>query len=137
MALIIGFALVAAMGGVHHAGLLAIERLAPSPRIRPNLSLLATFLGLLTLHTAEILAYAGAYALLLEVPGMGALGGDFGGTWGDYVHFSGISFSTLGLSGIEAQGPIRLVGMMQSLGGFMVLTWSATFIYSMWEQIRD
>lgn len=53
------------------------------------------------------------------------------------IYFSGINFTTLGYTQIEAMGPIRLINMMQSLGGFMILTWSATFIYSVWKKALD
>lgn len=50
------------------------------------------------------------------------------------IYVSGISFATLGYTQIETSGPIRIINMMQALGGFMALTWSATFLYSVCEQ---
>ncbi|MBB4001253.1 ion channel [Aurantimonas endophytica] len=132
MALLIGLMLVSLLGIVHHNALRVLDRLTGRDLVRPNVTVISIFLGLLVIHTCEILLYAGAYAVLLAWPEMGALAGDFDADWESLVYFSGINFTTLGYTQIEAQGPIRLVSMMQSLGGFMILTWSATFIYSAW-----
>ena len=129
-----GFLLVALLGVFHHWCLRALDHVTGSDDTKPNLTLLLVFVGLLATHTLEILLFALAYWLLLWWPQMGALTGSFDGSWSDLVYFSGINFVTLGYTQIETNGPIRIVNMMQALGGFMVLTWSATFIYSAWER---
>ena len=58
-------------------------------------------------------------------------------SWTGLIYFSGINFTSLGYTQIEAAGPLRLINMMQSLGGFMILTWSATFSYSIWSKALD
>ncbi len=134
MALLIGFVLVALLGLFHHVCLRGLDRLTGRDRSWPNATLISIFIGLLTIHLAEILLFALAYGILLRWPAMGALAGEFEQSWEGLVYFSGINFATLGYTQIETSGPIRLVSMMQSLGGFMVLTWSATFIYSSWAK---
>jgi len=133
MALLVGFLLVAVLGAFHHGCLRALDYLTGDDHDRPNWTVIGTFLGLLAIHTLEILLFAGAYALLLAWPDAGRLAGEHAETWNGLIYFSGINFVTLGYTQIQAEGPIRVVNMMQSLGGFMVLTWSATFIYSTWE----
>lgn len=34
----------------------------------------------------------------------------------------------------QTNGSIRIINLMQSLGGFTVLTWSATFLYAICER---
>ncbi len=63
----------------------------------------------------------------------GTFSGAYTGSVADLIYFSGRTFVTLGFTQMETSGSIRLVAMMQSLGGFMILTWSATFIYSVWQ----
>lgn len=134
MALIIGTALVLLLGAGHYLGLMAIRAVTPGRGRRPHLSIMTLFTGLVLLHLAEILAFAGVYRVLM-------LGGWFGdldrladAPWVDLVYFSGMNFVTLGYTEIRTDGTIKLISMMQSLGGFMILTWSATFIYSVWGQ---
>ncbi|SER64813.1 Ion channel [Tranquillimonas rosea] len=137
MGLIVGFILVAVMGVIHHFGLRALERISGYDKWQPNRTILTVFMGLLVLHTAEILLWAVAYLALQSDPlrpVFGQLIQTGGRTFGDLVYFSGMSFVTLGYTEMKSAGAIRLVGLMQSLGGFMVLTWSATYIYSAWQR---
>ncbi|HEV7277886.1 MAG TPA: ion channel [Devosiaceae bacterium] len=133
MALLIGLVLVAALGVGHHYGLLAVRAVQPAADDKPQAAIMIAFLGLLALHTIEILAFAAAYRVLLDWGAVGTLGGGYDDSWSGLIYFSGINFATLGYTQIEASGPIRMINMMQSLGGFMVLTWSATFLYSVSE----
>ena len=138
MALLLGFVLVAVLGIEHHYGLLAVRAVMPNSIARPQAAIMAAFLGLLALHTLEILAFAVVYRGLLVWGALGDLGGADVESWGGLIYFSGINFATLGYTQIETNGPIRMINMMQSLGGFMVLTWSATFLYSVCERVwRD
>jgi len=134
MALLLGILLVAALGIAHQYGLLAVRWLKPDSKSRPQTAITVAFLGLLVLHTLEILAFAAAYKLLLASGMPGDLGGSHDTTWGGLIYFSGINFTTLGYTQIESTGPLRMINMMQSLGGFMVLTWSATFLYTVSER---
>lgn len=130
MSLLFGFALVSILGIAHHYGLMAIRAVKPDVRDNKKIAIMVVFIGLLALHTLEILAFAAVYRALLEWGTFGSLGGTFDGSWNGLIYFSGINFATLGYTQIETSGAIRIINMMQSLGGFMVLTWSATFLYS-------
>lgn len=113
-----------------------MERRRPGGRHRHGpLGLLLTFWGLALLHIIEIGIAAFVVATLLEDPANGMLIDGMNGTdAADHLYFAGISFSTLGYTGMEAHGPIRLMVMMVSLSGFMLITWSATFIYMIWGE---
>lgn len=138
MALLTGFIMVALLGVFHHFGILGVRQMMPRIEHKAHRAILTAFLGLLTLHTLEILAWAGAYAVMLKGGWFGTLGGSFSGSFSDLVYFSGMNFVTLGFTQLTTAGSIRMIGMMQSLGGFMVLTWSATFIYSVWQDaVKD
>jgi len=134
MALLTGFLLVAGLGFFHHFGILGVQLLVSRRPHETHRAILKAFFGLLILHTAEIVAFAGVYWLLLDAGWFGTLGGTFSENFGDLIYFSGINFVTLGYTQLTTEGSIRMISMMQSLGGFMVLTWSATFIYSVWQE---
>jgi len=134
-ALLAGIVLVAALGVFHHVALRALRGLSRPVESRANRSILTAFIGLLVIHTVEILAFALAFHVLLAIPDIGSLSVEQGRiSWDDLLYFSGINFTTVGYTSIDATGPFRLIAMMQSLGGFMVLTWSATFLYSVWRE---
>ncbi|MEQ3624207.1 MAG: ion channel [Celeribacter sp.] len=133
-ALFVGVALVALLGVLHHFGVSSLRRVWPHPERSANMAILGSFMCLMALHLIEILLFAGAYRVLLTWPDFGSFSGDFDGSWTDLIYYSGINYTTLGFTGIDTVGPIKLVSMMQSLGGFMVLTWSATIIYAICSQ---
>lgn len=135
MALLIGFGLVVLLGIGHHLALIGLRGVTARARERPHGAIISVFVGLVAIHLTEILLFAGAYHILLSWDSMGALTGLEG--WQDLVYFSGINFTTLGYTKIEIHGPIRLVSMMHSLGGFMILTWSAAFLYTVWKRAQE
>lgn len=125
-------------GILHMAGLELIRKLKPAQENHRHLGLLCTFWGLAFLHLVEIALGAGLLAFLLSQQGYGSLSSGFGSDVVDYVYFAGATFSTLGYTQLEAHGAIRLLVMILSLSGFMLITWSATFIYTIWgESFRD
>jgi hypothetical protein len=134
LALLVGFILAALLGIFHHGCLRGLDSMTGHDKSRPQATLMGVFVGLLAIHTLEILLFAVIYGALHEWLWLGRLTGEFSDSWEGLIYFSGINFVTLGYTEIKTEGPIRLVSMMQSLGGFGVLTWSATFIYSAWEK---
>lgn len=133
-----GLLLIMAYGAIHVGGLGAIRRLKPSQEDHRYLGLLATFWGLALLHLLEIAIGALVLALVLSGEGTGSLSEGFGSTAADFLYLAGTSFGTLGYTQLDATGPIRLLIMVLSLSGFMLITWSATFIYTIWgESFRE
>lgn len=137
MALLTGFLLAAALGIFHHFAILFIRLFTPHLGEQKHRGILTAFLGLLTVHTIEIIAYAAAYKVMIDAGWWGSLTGDFDGSFYDLIYFSGINFATLGYAQVSTDGAIRMVAMMQALGGFMVITWSATFIYTICQDVMD
>ncbi len=129
--LTVGFLLVALLGAFHHLGLHLLSTVLGETRTRRTL--FGAFIGLLAVHTLEIIGFAYAYRGLLIWDGMGQIEGVVPGDISELVYFSGTAFSTLGYPHLVSDGAIRMVSMMQSLGGFMVLTWSASFLYALWN----
>jgi hypothetical protein len=134
MGLLIGLLLAALTGIYHHTGLRLLDRLTGKDKRQPNVTVMAIFIGLLVLHTSEIFGWAYAYSALHNHGALGDLSGNFDGSWQDYVYYSGINYITVGYTQIESSGDLRLVSMMEALLGFMIITWSATFIYSAWQK---
>jgi hypothetical protein len=131
-----GAMLLFAYGFIHLVGLEFMKWARPSSEKHEFLGLLLTFWGLAMLHLIEIGIAAAVLAQLLKVPGYGSITDGFGSDAADYLYFAGIAFSTLGYTQLEAHGAIRLMVMMISLSGFMLITWSATFIYTIWGETR-
>lgn len=133
-----GIGLLFFYGALHFVGLELLRRAKPQHDKHRYLGVLTTFWGLALLHLVEIALAALVLAFLLASEGYGSLSHGFGSTAADYLYFAGVSFATLGYTQLEAHGSIRLFVMTLSLSGFMLITWSATFIYTIWgESFRD
>ena len=133
-----GIGLLFLYGVLHMTGLELIRRAKPRQEKHRYLGLLFTFWGLAMLHLLEIALAAVVFAFLVSQSGNGSLSESLGSTAADYLYFAGVSFATLGYTQLEAHGAIRLLVMTVSLSGFMLITWSATFIYTIWgESFRE
>lgn len=124
-----GFGLAAAFGIGHHFALTGILKLAPHHGRHPKSVVVVTFVSLLALHTAEFTALAGLNHWLFGPIFPDAFDGpvpDFA----DTLYVTGIAFTTLGYASLDAVGAFRILLLFQSLLGFMLLTWSATFLFS-------
>jgi len=97
-------------------------------------------LSLLTLATVEIWLFGLGYYWLLADPAVGALHGP--GVQPDklvdYVYFSAVIYSTLGLGDLIPSGSIRFLVGTQALVGFTLISWSAAFTFLEMERFwRD
>ena len=140
MAMLVGTCAAVLMGTVHHYALSGILRFSPHRSEGSGLRIILTFSALLLLHVLELFTLAVFNAMVVE----SVLPQSFGNSpplFEDILYVTGISFSTLGYSSLEVAGPFRLLLMLQSLLGFMLLTWSATFLYSacqqVWQKAKD
>jgi voltage-gated potassium channel len=126
--LIAGVALAVFSALVHALGLLGLLywQARRWPKIEENFGprrnlpvFLTLFCVILALHVTEIFLWAGFY------------------WWRDFfpdletsVYFSASSYSTAGYSDIVLSGSWRLVGVLESLTGLLLLGWSAAFFFS-------
>ena len=131
------------LGAAHYFGLLALTRgLGIGGRAarggHRSWLVLVTFLGLALLHMIEVAALGALIARLEALFWSGGIGPEIAGGE-DYLFLALLAFSTVGY-GFEAaavEGPIRIVIGAIALGGFMVITWSATFLYDVSRKVTD
>ncbi len=129
-----GLVLLFASAPWHLGGLLLIKRIKPSGGNNGFLAILLTFWSLMLLHLSEIAIAAGMYWLVMLAPDAGTITHATGSEMAALLYFSGVTFATLGFTSQHAEGPIRMLVMLEALGGFMLITWSATFVYSIWSE---
>jgi hypothetical protein len=66
---------------------------------------------------------------------LGALTGLPATTLPDFVYFSAVTYATVGFGDVVPIGAIRFLAGMESLTGFVMITWSAS--YTFLEMQRD
>lgn len=120
---------------VHYRGLLGLgrhfNRVGATDQGRPlrERTVLKVVAALFVLHVLEIGVFALVYWGLLVLPGTGAIEGtDRLGPF-DALYFSAVSFTTVGFGGLKPLGAIRFVAAAEALIGFMLITWSASFMF--------
>jgi hypothetical protein len=82
---------------------------------------------LLGLHVAEVWLFGFGYLLLVN-GSLSELRGTSGGLL-DFVYFSAVVYTTLGLGDIIPSGAIRFMTGTEALTGFVLITWSASFTF--------
>lgn len=113
----------------HHEALRITRWLLPDRKDHERLRILVAFAGVLSAHLVSIFLFAFTYAYLHSVQALGGLAGELEGGFGDYVYFSMMSFTTLGVGDVYATGPLRIIAGFQALNGFVLIGWSASFAY--------
>ncbi len=105
------------------SGFLRQVHLPPRPRI------LLLIFSILAIHVVEIWIFGGAFYGLAAGKGHGALLAAHPVEFLDYIYFSAVCFTTLGLGDEVPVGAIRFLAGTEALAGFVLLTWSASFTF--------
>lgn len=91
----------------------------------------AVLVALFMIHLVEIMWFTCGFYFARDVLGIGGFSKEFAGSFEDYFYFSTVSYSTLGLSAFNPEGGLKIITGLESLTGFVMLTWSATFFYNL------
>jgi len=103
-------------------------------RDRPTL--LVVMFGLLVAHVAEVWVFGAAMWLLVRLCELSNLSGEvLTGGFLDYQYFSLANYTTVGWGDITAKGPLRFLAGMESLIGFLLITWSASFTFLVMDRM--
>lgn len=124
-------ALIVAAAVLTHFEMLHRLRLAvPRIPVPPRMRVLLALLGALAAHVVEVMLFAVSYLVFLQIDGYGSLtGSTTDNTWLDCVYFSFITYTTVGIGDIEPLGRIRFLVGLESLTGFVLISWTASFMF--------
>ena len=120
---------------IHYEGLQLISKILARWNLGGRRAIVLAILSLFALHTVEVWLYAAAYLVASALPPGGGFGGEFAGHWNDYLYFSAVSYTSLGLGDVYPQGGMRLIAGVEALNGLMLIAWSASFSYLMMERL--
>lgn len=127
---ILNGALIALAVFIHYETLYTLASFLPKlSRIPPRYRVLLGVFAILIAHAVEIWVFALGYFAMVNL-GMGNL---FGMTTpdllGDCVYLSWIAFTTVGFGDVAANGDLRFLPGLEALTGFVLITWSASFLF--------
>jgi hypothetical protein len=114
---------------VHFMALWSITYLLQRRLLVPAFRVGAAVYLLLLAHLLEVVLFGASFYLAVEYLGIGSLKGEFGGDFREYIYFSLVSYTSLGLGDVYPHGPIRLITGIEALTGLMMIGWSASFTY--------
>ena len=77
------------------------------------------------------------YYFMINSGVFGSLHGNFNNTLLDCTYFSFTNYSALGVSDVEPIGHIRFLVGLEALIGFVLITWTASFILVEMQKVRE
>ncbi len=114
---------------LHYEVLQRLNRRMPDWSLSRHPRVLVMMFCILAVHIVEIWLFALGIFLAVRVPGLGQLVGVEQLRFLDFVYVSATTYSTLGYGDLVPSGALRLVFGTESLVGFLMITWSASFAY--------
>lgn len=125
---------------IHYEVLRGTSLLIPRLPVRPRARILVVIAGVFLAHFIEVALYALAYYGMHSHLQLGRIDGQFSGSALDFFYFSITCYTTLGVGDLFPHGPLRIIAGVESLNGFVLIGWSASFTYlsmeKFWEDHR-
>ena len=122
-------ALVCIVVFIHNETLLRLSTMLGKMRKSHHFRLIVAVLGCLISHALQVWVFATAFWFMHHADGWGLLTGNFSGSLLDCVYFSFTTFTTLGYGDVVPMGLLRYLTGIEGLTGFLLLTWSASFLF--------
>jgi hypothetical protein len=119
---------------VHYEGLALLNQRLVRVHAKRRRKVLLGVYGVILLHVMEIWLFGIALWMLLLMPHTGSLNAMAPVPFLDAVYLSAETFTTVGFGDISPQGAIRFLAGTEALTGFILITWSASFLYLEMEQ---
>jgi hypothetical protein len=114
---------------VHYEGLAWMSLKLSALRAVSRRKVLFGVYGVVLLHVVEIWLFGLAIWLLLQFPMSGAISGVETVAFLDAIYLSSVTFSTVGFGDLAPVGALRFLSGTEALTGFILITWSASFLY--------
>tara|TARA_R110002049_G_C9178700_1_gene563510 strand:- start:25946 stop:26380 length:435 start_codon:yes stop_codon:yes gene_type:complete len=80
-------------------------------------------------HSSQIILYAAVYYMLTQNLLYGHLSGDITNEFFEYIYYSIVSYTSLGLGDVWPHGPVRLLTGVEAINGLFLIGWSIMYSY--------
>jgi len=130
---IVALATLAAVGAcvlIHYEGLSWMSRrLLRGHDANPRRKVVLGVLGVLVLHVLELWLFGATFWGLGSLSGTGHVVGAHPLGLLDAVYLAAMSYTTVGFGDVAPVGAIRFLAGTCALTGFVMITWSASFLF--------
>lgn len=107
--------------------------------IRPRPRLIVVVFAAFAAHTVEVHVFACGYFVLVDWLRFGEIASaeHHGALVGyvDFVYFSAVTYTSLGLGDVFPRGGLRLVSGVEALVGLLMIGWTGSFTYLAMEKL--
>ena len=131
-----GFAvlLVAICVLVHYEALRLASNLLPGLNIRPRKRILVVIGVAFLAHSLEIWIYGVAFWLIANYLAIGDIIGKVPVGFPEYIYYSTVSYTSLGLGDLYPTGVLRLLTGVEALQGLAMIAWTGSFTFLAMEK---
>lgn len=128
-AIFLGTMLIVLTSVIHFSALNWMSRKNVYTKRPSNFTTFWVVSGVFVLHMFEIILYAFAYWFSEQVLQIGSLEGLGANIPYDYLYYSTVTFTSLGIGDVFPTGHIRFLTGVEALNGLLLIAGSASFIY--------
>lgn len=129
MVIAVNVMVIAVVVVIHYEFLYRFTVVMPLIKVRHRFRIVFGVFGALAAHALEIWVFALSYFWMHHAQGWGHFEGNFKGTLLDCAYFSFTTFTTLGIGDVAPHGEVRYLVGLEALTGFVLITWTASFLY--------
>lgn len=119
---------------IHYEAIRLLNRYAHRRLHRHRMVLGAVCMALVCVHLTEIGLYALVFGLATGPLGLGPIESAGGMGAADYFHFAAEAYASLGSVDMTATGDTRLIAAISPLNGILLLAWSGSFLFSLFDR---
>jgi len=136
--LVMTFGIAALMMGacvlIHYETLRMASVLMPKLTIRPRARILFVMATAFFAHSLEVWFCAVIFFVIGDLAGMGGVAGKFVGGFYEYLYFSTVSYTSLGIGDLYPTGALQILTGVESLIGLVMIAWTGSFTYLAMEK---
>ncbi|WP_191968531.1 potassium channel family protein [Cellvibrio sp. KY-GH-1] len=129
ISLFINFVVVAISVLIHFETINILTNTLFSAKRSPRISILFSLFACFFAHILEVLIFALAYFIYLQMGDFGQLSGAQFASFIDCIYFSLVCYTSLGFGDIAPSGWLRFLAGVEALTGLLLIAWTASFMY--------
>ena len=107
----------------------------PHAKISNYNQVLIIVIALFIAHLIEVGIYALTYEICIKYFELGSLHGGHVYIYMEYLYYSLVTYTSLGIGDIYPEGHIRFITGIEALNGLMLITWSASFTFIVMKRL--
>lgn len=134
---LISVTLFLATACVHLASLRFCSGRMTSIPMQPHTRVLSIVTLLFITHLFQIALFAGGFWIAAVVFEVGTFEGAKMDTALDYLYFSAVIYTSLGIGDIVPKEHLRFLTGVEALNGLLLIAWSASFLFSTMNRLWD